>query len=191
MPPTEQSALVERVKRGDQDSEYDLYCTVREFVRTRLRRLLGSRAEDLTHDVFIAVLMAVRSAELRDGNSLRAFATTIAMRLAWTQVYREKRLSDRPVLEFDSALAREDGTFDAILLEQRRRQFRQAIASLASREQEIMHRFYVRLEPADLIREQMRLSETQYRLLKSRAKRKCERWVSQTKSRASGAQKNS
>jgi RNA polymerase sigma-70 factor (ECF subfamily) len=46
----------------------------------------------------------------------------------------------------------------------------QTLNSIAPRDREILMRFYLREEPADRICSEMGLSETQFHLLKSRAK---------------------
>ena len=169
------SRLVDRIRNGDSESEQELYRQIGSFVKAPLEHLLGTAAEDLVHDVYIEVLTALRDAELREASRLKAFTTTIAMRLAWAQIYRAKRFQAVPVLELDSLIAREDSTFDSILLGQFRRSFCKALETLRPSEREILDRFYLRAQPAEKIREDMNLGETQYRLLKSRAKKRCER----------------
>jgi RNA polymerase sigma-70 factor (ECF subfamily) len=74
--------LVERLRRGDADAvgtAYDLHHAV---VRAFARRLLddGAAAEDLVHEVFVALPKAIRS--FRGESSLRTFLISIAVRRA-------------------------------------------------------------------------------------------------------------
>jgi DNA-directed RNA polymerase specialized sigma subunit len=55
---------------------------------------------------------------------------------------------------------------------------KQALGSLQTREREILLRFYIQEQTQEQIRAEMNLTETQYRLLKSRSKQKLTRYAS-------------
>lgn len=170
---SEHCELVDRIRSGDQAAEADLYRKVLEFGRAPLWHLLGPAAEDLLHDVYLETLSAIRGPELREGSRLKPFILTIAMRLAWIQVYRAKRFTEVECLATDPRVAREDPTFESILLDERVGLVKRALAKLRPTEREVLERFYLNGDDPQTIRETMGLSETQYRLLKSRAKKKC------------------
>lgn len=72
-------SLLERLGRGDAEAIGDIYDLHNAAVRAFARRLVGdaSAAEDLVHDVFVALPKAV--ARFRGESSLRTFLVSIAV----------------------------------------------------------------------------------------------------------------
>ena len=59
---------------------------------------------------------------------------------------------------------------ETAISEQRAAIMRQVLDEISERDREILTRFYIQEQPQEVICEEMGLSETQFRLLKSRAK---------------------
>lgn len=78
-PPTNEPELVTRVVRGEAAALGALYDAHHHVVRAFARRLTGSdaAAEDLVHDVFVALPSALRGFEGR--SSLRTFLLSVAV----------------------------------------------------------------------------------------------------------------
>ena len=59
---------------------------------------------------------------------------------------------------------------ESVISEQRTALMREALSCIPPRDREILTRFYIHEQPQEQICSEMNLSETQFRLLKSRAK---------------------
>jgi RNA polymerase sigma-70 factor (ECF subfamily) len=80
---TAHASLVERIRAGDSAAEAELYATYSRgiFLIATVRTRDSEAARDLTQDVFLAVLAAVRAGQLRDPEKLPAFVQGTARNL--------------------------------------------------------------------------------------------------------------
>ncbi len=167
--------LVESIRAGDQDAMSRLYSTFGRGVRYYLSRQLGAQEiEDKVHDTFLVVLGAIQRGELREPERLMGFVRTVVRRLVATHIDRlveERR--ERTDLEDGYAMAdeRSDPEKDA---EQRQRVeiMEQVLHTISRRDREILTRFYLYEQSQEQICREMGLNDTQFRLLKSRAKQR-------------------
>jgi RNA polymerase sigma-70 factor (ECF subfamily) len=164
--------LVEKIRQNDPDGLEELYRVFSRGVRFYLCRQLGP--QDLgarVHDTFLIVAQAIQGGELREPDRLMGYVRTIVRRQVAAQI--EDNVRRRNQLDLDSGLAVRDAggnpERDAIRREDQKIAM-QTLNSIAPRDREILMRFYLREEPADRICSEMGLSETQFHLLKSRAK---------------------
>jgi RNA polymerase sigma-70 factor (ECF subfamily) len=166
---------VESIRVGDQDAMSRLYTTFGRGVRYYLSRQLGAQEiEDKVHDTFLVVLGAIQRGELREPERLMGFVRTVVRRLVATHIDRlveERR--ERTDLEDGYAMAdeRSDPEKDA---EQRQRVeiMEQVLHTISRRDREILTRFYLYEQSQEQICREMGLNDTQFRLLKSRAKQR-------------------
>jgi RNA polymerase sigma-70 factor, ECF subfamily len=171
--PEEWKALVERIQNGDSSAEDALYRSLSGGARFFLLRRLGpSTAEDVLHDVYLAVLAAIRSDRLRQPERLMGFVRTILKRqvndcLADGARGREISIDDTPAARLRE---RRPSPEDAVLSREKTQLMKVVIRELSARDAEILTRFYFRGQPEERIRAEMDLTPTQFRLLKSRAK---------------------
>lgn len=171
----EWTELVESIRAGDQDAMSRLYSTFGRGVRYYLSRQLGAQEiEDKVHDTFLVVLGAIQRGELREPERLMGFVRTVVRRLVATHIDRlveERR--ERTDLEDGYAMAdeRSDPEKDA---EQRQRVeiMEQVLHAISRRDREILTRFYLYEQSQEQICREMGLNDTQFRLLKSRAKQR-------------------
>ena len=171
----EWTELVESIRAGDQDAMSRLYSTFGRGVRYYLSRQLGAQEiEDKVHDTFLVVLGAIQRGELREPERLMGFVRTVVRRLVATHIDRlveERR--ERTDLEDGYAMAdeRSDPEKDA---EQRQRVeiMEQVLHTISRRDREILTRFYLYEQSQEQICREMGLNDTQFRLLKSRAKQR-------------------
>jgi RNA polymerase sigma-70 factor (ECF subfamily) len=171
----EWTELVESIRAGDQDAMSRLYTTFGRGVRYYLSRQLGAQEiEDKVHDTFLVVLGAIQRGELREPERLMGFVRTVVRRLVATHIDRlveERR--ERTDLEDGYAMAdeRSDPEKDA---EQRQRVeiMEQVLHTISRRDREILTRFYLYEQSQEQICREMGLNDTQFRLLKSRAKQR-------------------
>lgn len=80
---TKYASLAERIQGGDVNAEEELFSTYRRsvFLIARVRTRDAEAARDLTQDVFIAVLEAIRKGQLREPGKLAAFIQGTARNL--------------------------------------------------------------------------------------------------------------
>lgn len=80
---TAHASLVERIRAGDSAAEAELYAAYSRgiFLIATVRTRDSEAARDLTQDVFLAVLAAVRAGQLRDAQKLPAFVQGTARNL--------------------------------------------------------------------------------------------------------------
>lgn len=165
--------LVERIRSGESDGMKELYELFSKGIRFYLCRQLGPQElDDKVHDTFVVVVQAIRRGELREPERLMGFVRTIVRR----QVagYIDKVVHNRrDQVELDSNISVADpreNPEESAIFRQRVALIERVLGELSGRDREILTRFYLQEESQDEICTEMQLTETQFRLLKSRAK---------------------
>ena len=165
--------LVDRIQSGTSDGMEELYQLFSRGVRFYLCRQLGPQElDDKVHDTFLIVVEAIQRGELRDPERLMGFVRTIVRRqvASYIDVAVQSR---RDVADLEAggvvvdanrnpeekAIGRENAL---IMLD--------ILHKMSSRDREILTRFYLHEQSQDQICTEMELTDTQFRLLKSRAK---------------------
>lgn len=167
--------LVAQVKAGDDKGLERLYQLFSRGVRYYLCRQLGpEELEDRIHDTFLIVVNAIKKGDLREPERLMGFVRTIVRRQVATyidQVVHIRR--EQTDLESGAAVAdRKRDPEQQAMARQKTELMKSVLGSLSERDRDILVRFYLREETQEQICQEMRLTETQFRLLKSRAKAK-------------------
>ncbi len=165
--------LASRVQRGDDDAMRELYDIFSKGVRFMLFRQLGPEdLDDKVHDVFVIIAQAIRNGELREPARLMGYIHTIVRRQIVGYIDRAVSLRrNRVELDFDEAICdlHPDPEIEAIERENEQLALR-VLQSIPRRDREVLIRFYLNEETPDQICKALNLSETQFRLIKSRAK---------------------
>ncbi|MBI3683476.1 MAG: sigma-70 family RNA polymerase sigma factor [Acidobacteria bacterium] len=163
--------LVESIRRGDTNGMEDLYRIFSRGVRYYLCRQLGPQElEDKVHDTFVIVVSAIRRGDLRDPGRLMGFIRTVVRRQVAAHIENAVQVRREQLdLEPGSLLASGDPEERAIV-QQKAELMEKVLKGLSKRDREILTRFYLDEQPQEQICKEMRLTETQFRLLKSRAK---------------------
>jgi len=166
-------ALVEGVKRGDRPSMEALYATFSRGVRYYFCKHLGPvDLDDHVHDAYVTVIQAIQAGTLREPEALMGFVRTIVRRQVAAGI-------DEAVQSRKEHADFEIGTFvtdermnpeQEVINRQKAQLMVQVLREISPRDREILTRFYLRGENQDQICGAMGLTETQFRLLKSRAK---------------------
>jgi RNA polymerase sigma-70 factor, ECF subfamily len=167
------SLLVDRIRSGETDGMEELYVLFSKGIRFYLCRQLGPQEfDDKVHDTFVLVVQAIRRGELRDPQRLMGFVRTIVRRQVAAHIDHVVHIrKDHLDLESSARLADPAGNpEDAAIFRQRVELIRRVLSELSERDREILTRFYLREQGQEQICSEMDLSETQFRLLKSRAK---------------------
>lgn len=165
--------LVEKIRRNDPEGLEELYRVFSRGVRFYLCRQLGPQdLDDRVHDTFIIVSQAIQRGELREPDRLMGYVRTIVRRQVAAQI-EDNVLSRKQQFDLDWGLAVKDSGSDpeqAAIRQQNQQLAVKVLKSISPRDREILIRFYLWEQPAGQICTEMGLTDTQFRLLKSRAK---------------------
>lgn len=164
---------VERIKQGDQAAIEDLYNYFARGVRLLLFRQLGpEHIEDRVHDIFLAVLEAIRGGALHSPDRLPGFIRTVVRRHVATAINLavDERREHLDISEQWSLAGLEQTPEQRAMCLERAGLIRRTLEELSGRDREILTRFYLYEQTAEQICGEMGLNSTQFRLLKSRAK---------------------
>lgn len=165
--------LARRVQRGDEDAMRELYDIFSTGIRFMLFRQLGPEdLDDKVHDVFLIIAQAIRNGELREPSRLMGYIHTIVRRQIAAYIDRAVSLRrNRVEVDFDEAVcdSHADPENEAIERENQELALR-VLQSIPKRDREVLIRFYFREESPAQICKALNLTETQFRLIKSRAK---------------------
>lgn len=165
--------LVDRIQRGEDSGMEELYQLFARGIRYYLCRQLGAQElDDKVHDTFVIVVQAIRRGELREPDRLMGFVRTVVRRQVAAHIDKVVH-SRREEMDLDVGVRVADrgrNPEQTVAFRQKVELMLSVLASLSDRDREILNRFYLREQTQEQICEEMGLSETQFRLLKSRAK---------------------
>jgi RNA polymerase sigma factor (sigma-70 family) len=165
--------LVEKIRQNDPDGLSELYRVFSRGVRYYLCRQLGPQdLDDRVHDTFIVVAEAIQRGELREPDRLMGYVRTIVRRQVAAQI-EDNVVSRRQQFDLDWGLAvhdRASNPEEAAIQQENQQIAIRVLESIAPRDREVLIRFYLWEQPPEQICAEMGLSDTQFRLLKSRAK---------------------
>lgn len=170
---TRWTALVEGIRANDATAIEELYRLFSRGIRFLLCRHLGPQdLDDRVHDTFLLVVHAIQGGGLREPERLMGFVRTIVRRQI--AAYIEETVQQRKGAgELELGWRVVDPRHDpeqSLLREQRVELMLEVLRSISPRDREILTRFYLYEQTQEQICEEMGLTETQFRLLKSRAK---------------------
>lgn len=165
--------LVSRIQRGEESGMEDLYRLFARGIRFYLCRQLGvQELDDKVHDTFLIVVQAIRRGELREPDRLMGFVRTVVRRQVAAHIDHVVH-SRRDEVHMDVGVRLADQGHNpeqSTALQQKTEFMREILGELSERDREILTRFYLNEETQEEICKAMSLTETQFRLLKSRAK---------------------
>jgi RNA polymerase sigma factor (sigma-70 family) len=166
------AAIVRGIQQGDQaaaDRLQEGLAGLRYFVR---RHVGAEHADDVYQEVMLDLLTQIRRGDLREPARLAGYAHVIAKRRAIEHLRRTVFARNRQV-EINPRLALSDrcaGPEGAVIREQQIEIASRILKSLPERDREVLVRFYSMGQDAGQITSEMGLTQTQFRLIKSRAK---------------------
>ena len=167
------ACIVQRIQAGDAAAEEELYQVFSRGIRFQLCRRLGPQdLEDRLHDIFMIITQSIRNGELREPERLMGYVRTIMRRQmaehieGLVQSRRRKRS-----LDLGPPLRDQRPSPERRIIEKQTITVALGLLDCMNlRDREILVRFYLREQnPAQICRD-MSLTQTQFRLLKSRAK---------------------
>lgn len=165
--------VVERIRQGDPAGMEELYAVFVKGVRYFLWRQLGTHdLDDKVHDVFLIVAQAIQRGDLREPERLMGYVRTVLRRQVAAYIEdavhaRRREVEIEPGLNLrDREVSPERQVVDRQTHELALR----LLQSIPQRDREVLVRFYLEEQPPQQICREMNLTETQFRLIKSRAK---------------------
>lgn len=173
MEPKRWAALVERIRSGNGNGLEELYKHFGKGVRFYLCRQLGHEdLDDRVHDIFLIVVDAILRGELREPERLMGYIRTVVRRQTAVIIGSTMQIRKEEVeLEHEEGVPDERcNPEESIMREQQVLLLKEMLEGISDRDREILTRFYLDEEPVEEICARMGLSNTQFRLLKSRAK---------------------
>lgn len=165
--------VVDRIRHDDPTGMEDLYRVFSKGVRFFLYRQLGPHdLDDKVHDVFLIVTQSIRNGDLREPERLMGYVRTVVRRQVAahieTAVQARRNHTD---LEGGLALSARGPDPERSAIDHQNEQLAMRVLnSIAKRDREVLIRFYLQEQTPDEICQAMELTETQFRLIKSRAK---------------------
>jgi len=168
------SCLLDGVRNDRDEANEELYKRVHRGIWVMLaRQLQPSQVHDAFHEVFIVAFRAIQRGEVHSPDLFPSFLRTIAQRriyLCIAENIQSRRQAGETVLPVlsERRISPEVNTYhrEKWAIGQR------ALAALCHQDEEILRRFYLLEQSQQQICQEMHLTATQFRLLKSRAKAK-------------------
>jgi len=165
--------LVDRIlsnEEGAQQALYDLFGRGLRFFFAH--RLYTQDVDDKVHDTFLAVITAIRNKQVREPARLQGYVRTIAQRQLSAYIAESvKRRGERVEFSTELPVTHEGKDPEQETIARQQRQFAERILkTLPEIDQQILVRFYFMEQTVDEICQHLKLSQTQFRLRKNRAK---------------------
>ena len=165
--------LVNRIRAGDKRGMEELYEIFSSGIRFYLCRQIGPQElDDKVHDTFLIVIQAIRRGDLREPERLMGFVRTVARRQVAAHIDGAVH-QRKEQIDLDAGLPMVDqgvNPEERAIARERVEIVKEVLAGISPRDREILTRFYLKEQTQQQICAEMSLSETQFRLLKSRAK---------------------
>jgi RNA polymerase sigma-70 factor, ECF subfamily len=167
------SSVVERIRSGDPSGMGEIYDAFSKGIRFLLYRKFGPQdLSDKVHDCFVIVAQAICNGELRQPERLMGYVHTVVRRQAAAHI--DRLVHDRRNcvdMEFARSIFDKRPDPERQAIEQENLELAMSVLqSIPKRDRDVLTRFYLDEESAEEICKTMDLTDTQFRLIKSRAK---------------------
>jgi RNA polymerase sigma-70 factor (ECF subfamily) len=167
------ASLVERIQTGDPSGLEELYGVFTTGIRYYLCRQLGPHdLDDKVHDAFLTITQSIRRGDLREPERLMGYVHTIVRRqvAAYIGLAVESR-RNIGTADYGAVLCDQQPDPERTVIERQKVELVLSLLnSLPRRDREVLVRFYLKEQSPGQIRREMVLTDTQFRLVKSRAK---------------------
>lgn len=165
--------LVNLIRTGDPAGLEELYAIFAKGVRFFLWRQIGPQdVDDKVHDVFLIIAQSIQRGELREPERLMGYVRTIVRRQVAAHIESavKSRRNNRSADLMTTLTDRRPDPERAAIARESHQVAMRVLNALPARDREVLVRFYLREQTADEICRDLKLTETQFRLIKSRAK---------------------
>ena len=165
--------LVEGIRDGDPSAMESLYRIFSKGVRFYLWRQLGTQdLEDRVHDVFLIITQSIQRGDLREPERLMGYVRTVVRRQVAAHI-NQAVFQRRNEAEGEEGLHLSDhepSPESRVIEKQNLEVAMRVLKSLPKRDREVLTRYYLDEQKPEQICRELNLTETQFRLIKSRAK---------------------
>ena len=172
--------IVRLIEARDPNGFALLHDAFSEGMRYLAGRYSPEHADDCVHDTMLIVVRQIEAGQLAEPAALPGYINTVLKRTAWKKNLRSRQ-SNRETAVFElAAKTRPDHRLDPHkeLIEQEKVEVMQrGLSALRPIEREVLVRFYLQSETKEEICRAMGITETTFRLLKSRSKAKLQQVV--------------
>jgi RNA polymerase sigma-70 factor (ECF subfamily) len=166
-------SIINRIRSGQEAGILELYRILNRGIRYYLARQVGSQdVEDRLNQTFSIVVEAIRRGDQREPQRIMGFVRTVARRQVADHI--EKAVNNR---QRESELVPDFGVVhqrqspeELAMTRQKAELIKAVLAQMPERQREVLRRFYLYEQTPEQICTEMLLTETQFRLMKSRAK---------------------
>ena len=167
------SIMVEGIRAGDSTAMENLYRVFSTGVRFYLCRQLGAQdLDDRVHDAFLVITQSIQRGDLREPERLMGYIRTIVRRqvAAHIETLVQSRRNCAPAEVGFTLTDRKPNPEVAVIEGQKTDLAMRVLQSIPPRDREVLIRFYLKEQPVNQICQDLNLTDTQFRLIKSRAK---------------------
>jgi RNA polymerase sigma-70 factor (ECF subfamily) len=167
------SGVVKRIQLGDPTGMEELYDVFATGIRFYLCRQLGPQdLDDRVHDAFLTITQSIRKGDVREPDRLMGYVRTIVRRQVAAQIETVVEARRKQV---DPSLGPMISDWhpnpeSRVIEKQNVAMAKRILLSLPQRDREVLVRFYLHEQTSAEICREMGLTDTQFRLIKSRAK---------------------
>ena len=165
--------IVALIRAGDPAGSELLFNTFYRGLRFLAARYCPHLAEDCAQETILAVMQQIERGKIEHPEALPGYVRTILKRIAWDKKKQCERLESEGAA-FEKAPDRREDPHRAFEIKQRAEILQCALRTLKPRAREVLRRFYLSGESKEQICQAMNLTETSFRLLKSRSKQMLE-----------------
>ncbi len=163
--------LVQWIREGDDSAKEELYRLIRDGIAFLVSRHLGPQdVEDHVHDIFVIVLRAIYNGKLKDPARIVAYTRTVARRRIVSAIRESVKRRGRETLIDVRHLSAGRTPEEHAAIQEAVDLMKCVLLELRPKQREILNRCYVLGESEESICEAMKLTATQFRLLKWRSK---------------------
>jgi RNA polymerase sigma-70 factor (ECF subfamily) len=163
--------IITGIQNDDTEAFAELYWRLIDFKARFASKLGCDEAEDRYHDLILTLVTSIRQGSVSEPERLAGFARTIACRMVGADI--ERRIRDRAAAELmpESPEVAVGPTAEKRVIQQQAAAIaRRVLGAICPRDRAVLVRFYLREQPPRQICDEMLLTDTQFRLIKSRAK---------------------
>jgi RNA polymerase sigma-70 factor (ECF subfamily) len=170
-------ALVEGILAKDNRAVEGLFARYRRGLTFYFTRQFGPQdTEDLVTETLTMAWEAIRAGSVREPERLTGFVMTIARRNGY-RVMEERTHARRSEEWIDHESPNPSGLHisagsqeDSLINAQHRAVMLRVLRTMSARDREVLNRFYLLEQTPERIQSEMAMTDTQFRLTKSRAK---------------------
>ncbi len=161
--------LVRRIQSDDSHAVELLHRKVSRGLKIYFLRHAGSDADDLTNNTFLAVIQGLKQNGMVQPERLMGYVRSIARCELASHI--DEAVRRRREVQPDETICDGGPDAEAAAIEaEQRRIMEEQLRAMPARDREVLTRFYLHGQSKEQIQAELGLSETQFRLIKSRAK---------------------